>query len=127
MSHNVEKMMFTGKRPWWYGNASQQDAVGVDLGANAVTSEVAMKEVRELFGFFSDEQRYEIVRRFSDVVRAAATLAHPNILPIHDVNLWSEFPYVVTELAPNGSCRRLIISATSRAGRKCVQITRSGS
>lgn len=44
MSHNVEKMMFTGKRPWWYGNSAQGSAVGVDLGENAVTSEVAIKE-----------------------------------------------------------------------------------
>jgi serine/threonine protein kinase len=44
-------------------------------------------------------------------VRAAANLAHPNILPIHDVNLDREFPYVVTELAPNGSARRLINDA----------------
>jgi len=43
MSHNVEKMMFTGKKPWWYGNEFQKDAVGVDLGENAVTSEVALK------------------------------------------------------------------------------------
>ena len=77
----------------------------------ALNREVALKEVRELFGFFSEDQRYEIVRRFSDVVRAAATLAHPNILPIHDVNLEREFPYVVTELAPNGSARRLINDA----------------
>lgn len=44
MSHNVEKMMFTGKAPWWYGNSAQGSAVGVNLGANAVTSEVAIKE-----------------------------------------------------------------------------------
>lgn len=44
MSHDVEKMMFTGKKPWWYGNAHQGVAVGVDLGENAVNSEVAMKE-----------------------------------------------------------------------------------
>lgn len=44
MGHAVEKMMFTGKRPWWYGNAMQGAAVGVDLGENAVTSSVAMKE-----------------------------------------------------------------------------------
>lgn len=43
MAHNVEKMMFTGRRPWWYGNQAQGTAVGVDLGENAVTSEVAMK------------------------------------------------------------------------------------
>lgn len=77
----------------------------------ALNREVALKEVRDLFGFFSEDQRYEIVRRFSDVVRAAATLAHPNILPIHDVNLEREFPCVITELAPNGSARRLINDA----------------
>jgi serine/threonine protein kinase len=77
----------------------------------ALNREVALKEVRDLFQFFSDEQRYEIVRRFSDVVRAAATLAHPNILPIHDVHLERDFPYVITELAPNGSARRLINDA----------------
>ena len=73
--------------------------------------EVALKEIRDLFGFFSEEQRVEIVRRFTDVVRAAANLAHPNILPIHDVNLDREHPYVVSEYAPNGSARRLITDA----------------
>src|SRR5688572_2630002 len=73
--------------------------------------EVALKELREVFGFFAEDQRNEIVRRFTDVIRAAANLAHPNILPIHDVNLDRDFPYVVTELAPNGSGRRLINDA----------------
>jgi hypothetical protein len=73
--------------------------------------EVALKEIRELFGFFAEEQHLEIIRRFTDVVRAAANLAHPNILPIHDVNLDRDHPYVVSELAPNGSARRLISDA----------------
>jgi hypothetical protein len=77
----------------------------------ALNREVALKEIRDLFGFFSEDQRNEIVRRFTDVVRAWGNLAHPNILPIHDVNLWTEFPNVVTELAPNGSCRRLVNDA----------------
>lgn len=77
----------------------------------ALNREVALKEIRDLFGFFSEDQRNEIVRRFTDVVRAWGNLAHPNILPIHDVNLWTEFPNVVTELAPNGSSRRLINDA----------------
>ena len=77
----------------------------------ALQREVALKEIRDLFGFFSEDQRPEIVRRFSDVIRASASLAHPNILPIHDVNLNLEFPNVITELAPNGSCRRLINDA----------------
>src|SRR5262249_6176200 len=69
----------------------------------ALGREVAMKEIRDLFGFFSDDQRNEIVRRFTDVVRAWGNLAHPNILPIHDVNIWVEYPYLVSELAQNGS------------------------
>ena len=77
----------------------------------ALAREVALKEIRDLFGFFSDDQRNEIARRFTDVVRAWGNLAHPNILPIHDVQLYAEFPYVVTELAPNGSARRLITDA----------------
>ena len=77
----------------------------------ALNREVALKEIRDLFGFFSDDQRNEIVRRFTDVVRAWGNLAHPNILPIHDVNLYSEFPNLVSELAPNGSARRLINDA----------------
>jgi hypothetical protein len=73
--------------------------------------EVALKEIRDLFGFFSEDQRAEIVRRFTEIVRSTASLAHPNILPIHDVNLDRDFPYVVVELAPNGSARRLINDA----------------
>ncbi len=77
----------------------------------ALNREVAMKEIRDLFGFFSEDQRNEIVRRFTEVVRAWGGLAHPNILQIHDVNIWVEYPYVVTELAQNGSARRLINDA----------------
>lgn len=75
--------------------------------------EVAVKEVRDLFSYFNEDQHSEIVRRFTEVIRAAAQMAHPNVLPIHDVNLEREHPYVVSELAPNGSCRRLIKDAES--------------
>ena len=77
----------------------------------ALNREVGLKEIRELFSFFSEDQRSEIVRRFTDVVRAWANLAHPNILPIHDVNIDIEYPHLITELAPNGSTRRLINDA----------------
>lgn len=75
--------------------------------------DVALKEIRELFTFFSPEQRPEIVRRFAEAVQAHAGLAHPNILQIHDVNVDAEFPYLVAELCPNGSLRRLIEDAES--------------
>jgi hypothetical protein len=77
----------------------------------ALGREVALKELRELFVLFGEDQRPELVRRFAEVVRAAAGLAHPNILPIHDVDLDRDCPCVVTELAPNGSARRLIADA----------------
>ncbi len=75
--------------------------------------EIVVKEIRELFGFFAQEQHLEIRRRFTEVVQAAANLTHPNILPIHDVNFDREAPYVVCEFAKNGSCRRLIAEAES--------------
>jgi serine/threonine protein kinase len=73
--------------------------------------DVALKEIREVFAFFSEEARREIVRRFGEVTRAAARLSHPNIVPLHDVNADREIPYVVTEYLTQGSVRRLIADA----------------
>jgi eukaryotic-like serine/threonine-protein kinase len=75
--------------------------------------QVALKEIRELFGYFPEDQHGEIVRRFTDVVRQGAGLSHPHILPIHEVNLDREYPYVVSELASFGSARRLVQEAES--------------
>jgi hypothetical protein len=77
----------------------------------ALGRDVAMKEIRELFGFFSDDQRSEIVRRFADVVKAQAAVQHPHVIAIHDLVVGGEHPYVVTELATGGSLRRLIADA----------------
>jgi hypothetical protein len=73
--------------------------------------DVALKEIRELFGYFNEEQRREIVRRFADVVRAASQLSHPNVVVLHDVAVDREFPFVISELMPQGSVRRLISDA----------------
>ncbi len=79
----------------------------------ALGREVALKEIRDLFDFFAEEQRTEIVRRFGEVARAHAELTHPNILQVHDVDLDAEFPYIVSQLCSNGSVRRLIADAES--------------
>src|SRR5436190_1784896 len=79
----------------------------------SLNRQVALKEIRDLFGFFPEDQQGEIVRRFTEVVRQGASLAHSNILPIHEANLERDFPYVVSELAPYGSARRLITDAES--------------
>jgi serine/threonine protein kinase len=73
--------------------------------------EVALKEIRELFTMFGDAERREIVRRFGEVVRAAAQLTHPNIVALHDVSTDREYPFVVSELMTGGSVRRIIADA----------------
>jgi eukaryotic-like serine/threonine-protein kinase len=75
--------------------------------------QVALKEIRELFGFFPEDQHSEIVRRFTDVVRQGAGLSHPHILPIHEIGLEGAYPFVVSELAAFGSARNLIQESES--------------
>lgn len=75
--------------------------------------EVALKEIRELFGFFSEEQRKEIVKRFHEEVRQASRLSHPNIASILDANTSQDYPYVVSEFISGGSLRRIIKLAES--------------
>ena len=59
MAHEVERMFFTGKRPWWYGTASQKDAVGVDLGDKAVTSREAIEAAGLGWAVTSAQAGYE--------------------------------------------------------------------
>jgi serine/threonine protein kinase len=73
--------------------------------------EVAVKEVRELFALVTEDQRREIQRRFGEVVRQAARLSHPNIMPLLDVNSERENPYMVMEFATHGNLRRIIRDA----------------
>lgn len=70
--------------------------------------DVALKEVKELFGFFTEPQRQEMTRRFEEEVRNAAQLTHPNIVAIIDGNTNREHPYVVTEFVTGGSLRRVL-------------------
>jgi serine/threonine protein kinase len=69
---------------------------------------VALKEIRELFGFFTEPQRMEIVKRFDDEVLRAAKLAHPNIAAVIDANTGRDYPYVVSEYVSGGSLRRIL-------------------
>lgn len=70
--------------------------------------DVALKEVKELFGFFTEPQRQEMARRFDEEVRNAAQLSHPNIVSVIDGNTKREHPYVVTEFVTGGSLRRIL-------------------
>jgi eukaryotic-like serine/threonine-protein kinase len=69
---------------------------------------VALKEIRELFGFFTEPQRMEIVKRFDEEVLKSAKLSHPNIAAIVDGNTGRDYPYVVSEFVGGGSLRRIL-------------------
>jgi serine/threonine protein kinase len=70
--------------------------------------DVAIKEIREIFDVFAGVQRSDIVERFTEIVQAQASLGHPNIIQVVDIDTAAEFPYVVMQYAPNGNLRRLI-------------------
>lgn len=69
---------------------------------------VAIKVIRDVFAYFTDVQRKEVVRRLDTVVRSAARLQHPNVVQVVDCNLGREHPYLITQLAPSGNLRRLL-------------------
>ena len=71
---------------------------------------VAIKEIKEIFDVFAGVQRADIVDRFTDVVQIQATLLHPNIIQVVDLDTDAQFPFVVMQYAPNGNLRRLIES-----------------
>ncbi|MEE9126260.1 MAG: DUF932 domain-containing protein [Planctomycetota bacterium] len=57
--HEVERMFFTGKKPWWYGNTYQGDAVGINLGAEAVTSRDAIRAADLDWTVLKEQAGYE--------------------------------------------------------------------
>lgn len=70
--------------------------------------EVAIKEISNVFDVFADIQRDDIVDRFREITQSQAQISHPAIAQIYDVDTNREYPYVVSEYAPNASLRRLI-------------------
>lgn len=70
--------------------------------------DVAIKEIKDIFHVFADVQREDIVERFVKIVQAQAKLNHTNIIETLDVISDAEYPFVVTQWAPNGNLRRLI-------------------
>ena len=68
---------------------------------------VALRELREVFEIFANVNRDDIVARFQNIAETHASLDQPNILPIIDIDIHAEFPFLVTMYAPNGNLRRI--------------------
>jgi len=73
--------------------------------------EVAVKVLAE--GTEADEDRLE---RFEREGRAAAAIAHPNILTVHDLGVHEGRPFLVTELVPGESVRERLRRGPLRPG-----------
>jgi len=78
-------------------------------GKHAITSKpIAIKEIKDLFSYYSFIQRSEVVIRLKDELTSAASLSHPCIINILDANLESTVPYFIMEYAPKGNLRQYI-------------------
>ena len=66
---------------------------------------VAIKEIRELFTYVGDLRKDEIIARFEESVRKHASLVHPAIIQILDIDVDQQYPFFAMEYAPGGSLR----------------------
>jgi len=66
---------------------------------------VAIKEIRNIFSYFPSTRRQEILDQIREVVAQHARLLHPFIVPVLDLVLDEEFPYLVMEFCSGGSLR----------------------
>src|SRR5688572_8362621 len=64
----------------------------------------------------------EAVERFHREARAVAALSHPNILAIHEFDIESEIPIVVTELLDGVTLRERLVESRALGWRKAVEI-----
>ncbi len=67
--------------------------------------DVAVKELKDIFGYFSFLQRSEVMKRLKKELQAQAAVRHPSVCQVLDLNLDTARPYFVLELCAGGSLR----------------------
>ena len=80
---------------------------------NALGLDVAVKELKDIFGYFSFLQRGEVIKRLKKELCAQAQVRHPGIAQIIDQNTDVARPYYVTELC-KGSLREKLEAAGTK-------------
>ncbi len=92
-------------------------------GKHSITSQfVAIKEIKDVFSYYSFIQRSEVVIRLKDELSSAASLSHPCIINIIDANLEASIPYFITEYAPRGNLRQYIGVKTEDDIKRAIKI-----
>ena len=103
------------------GRYSKGDAIGSGpLGAVhkgrhvALGTEVCIKELKDIFGYFSFLQRGEVLKRLKRELCAQAQVRHPAVVTIIDQAVDGARPYVVMELL-SGSLRDRLDRASGKS------------
>lgn len=65
---------------------------------NALALDICIKEIKDIFGYFSFLQRGEVIKRLKKELCAQATVRHPGVVQILDQNTDMARPFFVTEL-----------------------------
>jgi hypothetical protein len=71
-------------------------STGVDL---------AIKELKDIFGYFSFLQRTEVIKRLRKELQGQAQVRHPSVVQVLDLSLDTARPFFVLELCTGGSLR----------------------
>jgi eukaryotic-like serine/threonine-protein kinase len=71
----------------------------------ALGLDVCVKELKDIFGYFSFLQRSEVIKRLKKELCAQALVRHPSVVGILDQNCDVARPYFVMELCAGGSLR----------------------
>ncbi|MDY7226889.1 serine/threonine-protein kinase [Hyalangium rubrum] len=74
---------------------------------NALGLDISIKELKDIFGYFSFLQRGEVLKRLKKELCAQAQVRHPSIAQIIDQNVDSARPYFVVELLRGNLKERL--------------------
>ncbi len=80
---------------------------------NALAIDVCVKELKDIFGYFSFLQRGEVIKRLKKELCAQANVRHPGIVSITDQNTDVARPYFVMELC-KGSLREKLDAAAGK-------------
>lgn len=84
---------------------------------NALAIDVCIKELKDIFGYFSFLQRGEVIKRLKKELCAQAQVRHPSIVSITDQNTDVARPYLVMEL-----CRGSLREKLDAAGGKGIAV-----
>ncbi|MFP2898812.1 serine/threonine-protein kinase [Corallococcus sp. 4LFB] len=84
---------------------------------NALGLDICIKELKDIFGYFSFLQRGEVLKRLKKELCAQAQVRHPGVVQILDQNVDSARPYFVVELMRGSLKERL-----EAAGGKGIEV-----